>query len=204
VQLCLFVAGLCLVNGCSLKRQAPVKHAFIVEARRPKDANSPNSSATLRVRSLVVAPQFDTRQFVYRNTALNFESDFYHEFLVTPRALFTTQVRLWLDASGLFRAVLDPMSKVEATHSLEGNITDLYADFKDKTAPKSVLAVQFILTNDEGMSPQIVFYRNYRQEVPVERRDAEGLARGWSEALAHILTAFEQDLAKINPRARAQ
>jgi uncharacterized lipoprotein YmbA len=188
-----------LVTGCSLKQAAPVKATFLLEAPRTAPTRPAAGPMTLRVRPIQVAEPFEGREFVYRKSELNFESDFYHGFLVPPRALVTSQLRRWFESSGLCRAVLDPASKADATHTLEGSVTALYGDYRDTAAPKAVLAVQFVLWHEPGAVPQMVFQREYRQEVPLDGRGAEALAKGWSRALTQILTALEGDLPVGKP-----
>jgi cholesterol transport system auxiliary component len=169
---------------------------------RPGAARHGAGGATLRVRSLSVAPPYEERGFVYRTSDLGYESDFYHEFLVTPRSMLTEQVRQWLDASGLFSAVIDSASKAEATHTLEGHVSALYGDVRDKASPKAVLSIEFSLLNHRPGAPEIVFRRRYHQETPADNRSPEALARAWSKGLAQILDALEVELAKVDSVAR--
>jgi ABC-type uncharacterized transport system auxiliary subunit len=127
---------------------------------------------------------------------LGYQTDFYDEFLVAPRSLITEQARQWLGASGLFHFVLDPASKADATHSLEGNVSALYGDYREPASPKAVLAVEFFLMNDQAAAPEIIFHKSYRQEVALENRAPETLAKGWGKALEQVLAALEQDLVK--------
>jgi cholesterol transport system auxiliary component len=191
------LAAALLAGGCSLKKQYPAKHSFLIEAPRVGDARAVAASSVLRVRNLQVAAPFEGKGFVYRNSGLGYQTDFYHEFLVAPRALLTEQTRQWLGASGLFRFVVDPASKTDATHSLEGSVPVLYGDYRDGTMPKAVLAVEFFLVNDQPASPEIVFHKSYRQEVALENRAPETLAKGWGKALGQILSALEQDLTMV-------
>lgn len=197
VFLCLAAIALVALSGCSLKKQYPAKQAFLVEARRSGEARASAASSVLRVRNLNIAAPFEGKGFIYRKSDLNYESDFYHEFLVSPRALFTEQVRQWLGASGVFRFALDPASKADATHSLEGNVQVLYGDYRGSASPKAVLMLEFFLTNEQPAASEIVFHKAYRQEIPLENRAPETLAKGWSKALEQILTALEQDLAGV-------
>lgn len=184
-----------LAGGCSLKKPYPAKHSFLIEAQRVGEARAATASGVLRVRNLQVAAPFEGKGFVSRNSGLGYQTDFYQEFLVAPRALITEQTRQWLGASGLFRFVLDPASKADTTHSLEGNVSALYGDYRDAASPKAVLTVEFFLVNDQPASPEIVFHKSYRQEVPLDNHAPETLAKGWGRALEQILTALEQDLA---------
>ena len=185
---------LALLGGCSLNKANPAKAVFALEARR-EGAAQPHSAAVLRVRPFTAASPFDDRNFFYRVGGLQFEEDFYSEFLVTPRLLVTDQTRRWLSQAQRFRAVLEAGSKADSTHSLEGNITALYADFREPTASKAVLEIRFLLLKDSLASPEIQHDRIYRQEIPLENRQPATLAIGWSKALAQILAALETDLA---------
>jgi len=189
-----------LADGCSLRKAYPAKHTFLLEARRAGDSRASTGSPVLQVRNLRLAAPFDGKGFVYRTTGLGYQSDFYNEFLVTPRTLLTEQVRQWLGASGLFQCVLDPSSKAEQTHSLEGNVSALYGDFRDDAAPKAVLEAEFFLINEQTTSPQIVFHQSYRQQVALRNRAPETLAEGWSKAVEKTLTELEADLAKTLAR----
>ena len=190
----LLLAAALFLEGCSLKKPYPAKQSFLVEARRAGEPRVSATSAMLRVRNLQIAAPFEGRGFVYRNSDLGYQTDFYHEFLVAPRALLTEQTRQWLGASGLFRFVLNPSGKAEATHNLEGNVSALYGDYRISASPKAVLVMEFFLSNDQPASPEIIIHKNYRQEVALENRAPETLAKGWGKALEQILTALEQDL----------
>ena len=185
--------------GCSLKQAAPVKSTYLIEAVRSVQAKSSKDSGTLRVRALQVSEPFDGRGFIYRTGESSFEADFYHEFLVPPAALLTVQVRRWLEASGKFGAVVDSASKADASRSLEGNVTALYGDYREPSAPKAVLEIQFLLLNNRESAPQIGFHTAYRRSVPLDGRGSEALTRAWSGALTQVLTTLEADLPTSNP-----
>jgi len=192
------LAAALLAGGCSLKKQYPAKQTFLVEARRTGDAHASSSPGVLRVRNFQVAAPFEGKGFVYRTSELGYQTDFYHEFLVAPRALLTEQTRQWLGASSLFRFVLGSGSNADATHNLEGNVLALFGDYRESASRQAVLAVEFFLTSEQSTSLEIIFHKSYRQEIPLEDRAPESLAKGWGKALEQILTALEQDLAKLS------
>jgi cholesterol transport system auxiliary component len=196
----LFLASLVLNSGCSLKQKYPAKLCFVIEAKRSGTAPIRTNDTVVQVRSLRMAAPFQGKAFVYRMGELNYESDFYHEFLVSPQLLLTDQVHLWISSSGLFRNVLGGASRAEAGQGLEGNVSELYADFREKSAPKAVLGMQFFLMKEDAGSPQIIFHKVYRQEIAIEQKGPEAIARGWSTALKRILTDLEADLVKQSNR----
>ena len=196
----LAAVALLVAPGCSLKKAYQAKSTYALEATRSQPAGRVASGVVLRVRPFTAVAPFDERVFHYRVEDVRFESDFYNEFVFTPRTLIGDQTRLWLQTASLFGAVLEPASRAEATHSLEGSVTALYADFRDGTAPKAVLEIRFLLLRDSSASQEIVLDKSYRQEVRLENRQPATLATGWSIGLKQVLTALEQDLSlKITP-----
>ena len=198
----LVAVALVLVPGCSLKQAYPAKSTFALEAIRGGTTARASSAVVLRVRPFTAVAPFDERVFRSRVGDVRFEADFYNEFVFSPRTLIGDQTRLWMQSAGLFAAVLEPASKAEATHSLEGSVTALYADLRDAAAPKAVMEIHLLLLKDSSASPEIVLDKTYRQAVPLENRQPATLAAGWSKGLAQILTALEQDLAAKIATAR--
>ena len=96
----------------------------------------------------------------------------------------------------MFQVVADPASKVDATHSLGGNVSALFADYRDASAPKAVLAIDIFVADNRGTTEEIVFQRSYREAITLTDRAPESLVRGWSTALGKILAALEKDLAR--------
>ena len=187
--------------GCSLKKAYQAKSTYALEATRSQPPVRPSSPAVvLRVRPFTAVAPFDERVFHYRVHAVRFESDFYNEFVYSPRTLIGDQTRLWLQSARLFGAVLEPASRAESTHSLEGCVTALHADYRDIKSPVAVMEIRFLLLKDSSASQEIVLDKTYRQEVPLENRQPATLAIGWSNGLKQVLTALEQDLSlKIAP-----
>ncbi len=184
-----------MLGGCSLKQASPAKQTYLLEAVRGGEARSGGSGPVLRVREVHVAPAFEGRGFVYRTSEFGYKSDFYHEFLTAPRNLIAGQLQSWLSASKLFRGVVPLGAAGEATHLISANVSALYGDFRDASAPKAVLAIEFTVSRDGAAGSEVLLHKAYRQEAPISARDAEALAKGWSQALAGIFGALEADMA---------
>jgi cholesterol transport system auxiliary component len=195
----LLLLGIALGTGCSFKKPHPARQTFLLETGRSSGLPVHDAApAILRVRPASVTAPFDDKAFVYRDTDLGYETDFYHQFLVPPRVLLTEVTRQWLSDSGLFLSVLDSSSRVAPTHTLESNVTALYGDYRNPAAPQAVLALRFHLLRETATGPQVQFHRAYHEAIPIERPGAESLARSWSLALERILIAFESDLANLD------
>ena len=83
------VAFAALAVGCSLSRPAPVKQEFLLEVPSPPPL-AKSQPATLQVRAVTVAAPFRGRSFVYRQTDLRYDSDYYTEWVVAPGAMSPT------------------------------------------------------------------------------------------------------------------
>lgn len=201
VSFCLGGA-LLLSAGCiGLERGYPDKRYFVVAATDKIGAANTdvaNPRGVLLVTNLRVSPRYEGRSFVYRRSESSFEADFYNQFLISPGAIFTEEVRRGVAAAGLFQAVIGGASQLEPSQILEGSINALYGDFRDTGSPKAVLEMEFFLSADSASKADIVAHRRYLKSMPVKGSSAEALVRGWSQALDEILGALVADLHSIN------
>ncbi len=201
VPLALVVSS-ALSSGCvSLTKSFPEKHFYSLDAVRPGEQVGPASVAVLKVQRFRISPRFEGKEMVYRTSDTRYESDFYNEWFIFPNAMVTQQAQNWLANAGLFQAVVDSSSSLDATHVLEGNVTALYGDYRQKEAPKAVLDFQVVLINEGASHAEIVFRREYRQVVDMANMSPDTLAGGWNEGLRQILAGLEKDLRKVDLKA---
>ena len=193
VSMALLLAGLCA--GCAGGRSY-TKHQFVLEAARPAQPARPPHDVALTVRDFTIDPAYEGRGLVYRKGESEYESDFYHEFLIAPPALLSSQTRNWLYRSGLFKTVLEPGSLVEPTHLLEGTVLVLYGDFRDQKTPRAVIQIRFFLITGTRAQPQVVFTRDYQASREAQAPTADALVAAFDRCLEQILSALEDDLAK--------
>ena len=190
----ILLALLMLLAGCgSLEKPYPVKKDYVFEVSRPGGTAPTDAAAILLIRRFRTAPPYENQGFVYRTGELQYESDFYNVFFSPPAALLADQTRQWLEASRLVGLVVGPGLQAEPTHSLEGQVYALYGDYRRPDEPRAVLGIQFFVSRLSD-SPEVVFHKDYRQEVPVTGRAPEALAAAWNRALQQILTSLEADL----------
>jgi ABC-type uncharacterized transport system auxiliary subunit len=193
------VALLASVAGCvSVEKSYPDKRYFVLEAKRNESAANPKAGGVLLVATLRVSPRYEGRSFVYRIGDASFESDFYNQFLVSPGALLTEEVRRAASQAEVAQHVIGTASQLEPTHVLEGTIDALYGDFRDVAAPKAVLEMEFFLSKESASKAEIVRRKRYAKSVPVNGRTAEALVKGWNDALNEILAALVADLRAVN------
>ena len=201
----LALALLVALGGCiELNKSYPEKQFYSLDAGRVSAQASPIPGTILKVRRFPIAPQFEGRELVYRTGELQYESDFYHEWFVSPGAMFTQQIQNWMAASGLFQTVLDGSSVLEETHLLEGSIIALYGDVREKASPNAVMEMRVRLVQENGARSTVVFQQDYRQTIAVADGSPDALVAGWNEELRRILTALEEDLHRTDLLARSR
>lgn len=187
------------LTGCfNFNKSFPEKHLFVLSASRSEGLSLSKSDAVLRIRRFRVSPRFEGKGFVYRKGNLNYTSDFYNEFFISPASMIAEEVDKWLKGSGLFQYVTSSSSPVEPTVELEGVISALYGDYRDTKVPSAVLEIQFFLVRNVSSRPVIVFQKTYYEETLIKGNSPDTLVAGWNLALEHILTQFEKNLKDLN------
>ncbi|MGH7900444.1 MAG: ABC-type transport auxiliary lipoprotein family protein [Thermodesulfobacteriota bacterium] len=199
--LLLFIGMMLFISlvGCAkLERNYPQRNYYILNVPDEHQNTAPVSGTVLEITRFQISPSFSGREFVYRKGDSSYESDFYNQFFRAPVLVITDEVREWFSESGAFKNVVDPTVNVNASYALQGNISELYADYRMPTSPKAVMAIQFFLTDETSVNSQIIFQNNYRREVTISTTSPDELVKGWNEALVQILAALNDDINKLD------
>ena len=192
-------ALLVFCSGCvSFERGYPDQHYFVIEVKRNVDPPTTSGNGVVEVAEVLISPRYTEKSFVYRTSEARYESDFYNLFLVAPSALMTEEIRKGLAQSHVFRHVIGSSNQLQPTHVLQAAVSGLYGDFRDGSAPKAVLEMEFFLTKEADGRSQIIMEKSYAKTVDVSRRSPEALVQGWSRALEEILSALVTDLKSAN------
>ena len=183
-----------LFSGCvSIERSYPDKRYFVFDLSFKASRQDPADSGILQIASARVSPRYADRNFVYRRSDTRFESDFYNQFLISPAALVTEELRRQLSQAGIFKFVVGSANPLAPTHTMETMVNTLYGDFRDLKAPKAVIEMEFFLTQEASPSG-IVFHKLYQRIVPVQERNPEALVQGWNRGLEAISGSLISDL----------
>ena len=192
--------AIAIVAGCSLTRPSPVKNTFLLDPPNPPAAAAPKP-ATLRIGTFNVSAAYRDRAFTYRTGDVKFESDFYNEFFVAPGPMVGQATTRALAAANVFtRVVPAGTAPEEGDFVLEGFVSDLYADTRDKPAA-AVVGINFYLTRTAFPS-SVVWSRDYRERVALSASTPEALASAWNEALGIVLRKLAQDLGALEVTQR--
>ena len=184
-----------LVVGCGgLTRPAPVKNLFLLEAPAPAAVAQPKQ-ASLRVGTITVSAPFRGRNFVYRDSDLQYTNDFYSEFLVPPASMIGEATARALEHARVFARVAAPGTPSDADYVLDGFVSALYGDVRNAAKPAAELAITYYLTGADGASP--FWSKDYRRSVPVASNTPAAFATALSSAFGEIVTELVRDLAAV-------
>ncbi len=196
----LSVAALALVavalvaTGCSLSRPVPVKQTYLIEAAAP--AAGRTRPETLRIGTFKVAAPYRSKEFVYRETDLRFETDYYTEFLVAPAAMIGEGTARALEAARVFARVVPPGAQPDGDLILDGFVGALYGDSREAGKPAAELAITFYLSRTDAATSVPFWTKEYRRRVPVAKA-ADGYAAALSAAFSEIVAELARDLAGV-------
>lgn len=195
------VVFLTAATGCSFTRPSLERQSFALSAdrsasERPAQSAPTRSPATLKVGRISMQPPYGGTSFVYRTSELRYEIDPYNGFFSSPGDLLGFQIAQWLNRSGRFASVREPASPLTGDYVLEGLVTELYGDIRDRQAPSAVVSLTLYMRR-AGADGAPVFERAYTQRVAMGNASAGALARAYGAALSRILGALEHDLAAV-------
>jgi cholesterol transport system auxiliary component len=188
--------SLALVGCIHLNKSYPEKRTFVLDVTSEAEPQAPDSTVVLKVRKFRVSTSFAGRAMVYRIGELQYETDFYDEWLVPPSTLVTEQVHDWMARTGRYGVVLAGSNHVEPTHLLEGTVTEFYGDYRSANPFKAMLGIELRLL-EAADAGHVILRRTYHQEVPLSDRSPDGLAAGLTQALRLVLVDFERALAGV-------
>jgi cholesterol transport system auxiliary component len=183
-----------LVPGCSLTRPQPAKRRFLLEPPMPA-AGGRTQPFTVRIGTMGVAAPYRDRAMVYRVSELKYESDFYHEFFVSPSAMVAEATARALVASRTFARVIPPgVAGDEGDFILEGFVDALYADGRVAGKAEAEVAVSYFATR-AAFPGGVVWSGSYRERTPVAGTQPDAVADALNASLGRVLAALVRDLA---------
>lgn len=190
----LFMTGCALLlSGCfdlGLSRETPQQRRYVLEAPRAEPAPG-RGRGHLEVRAFHAAGAYAGRSFVYRVVGQEVESDYYHEFQQGPGQAVSEVTRAWLAASGIFATVRGGGSRVAADLILEGDVLELYGDYREATAA-AVLSVEFTLIDRDRQA--VIYHETLSARSYLPDQEPANLVAGWNGCLAEILVELEAGL----------
>lgn len=177
---------------------ADPRHYYLMEVQREGNPQSEIQDVTLLVRSFALSPGYHSKELTYRTGRSLYESDYYNQFIIDADSQITEQTQQWLIHSGIVAHVASPGSAMSATHLLEGNITQLYGDFRDKANPQAVMSITFYLLDITGQTPKTIMSKAFDVTIPIAEAKAESVIEAYNQGLKQILGKLELSMQKLD------
>ena len=209
-QVCSILIGclLCLATvGCvSTKYVEQKQYLFTIKTLPEKKVK--NNNCSVFVDHVTAVSPFDQLDFLYRIKSGRYLTDYYNGFLVSPTEQLEAIIINYLKASGNFNIDSNNTSMMSiASDKLKVQITELYADYRDNTNPKALVALRFILTRSVDDKSIVVFDKVFYGRVSIKEKNTASLLAAWNIGLQDIIksaiSALNATLAK-NPCVSAK
>jgi len=188
-------ALLIALAGCSVTRTSPVKQMYLLEPPLPSAPVAKTQPGALRIDAFNVASPYRGRSFVFRTTDLQFESDFYNEFIVSPAANIADATAHGLQRAKAFDQVLAPGAPVDADWLLEGFVSALYGDNRQAGRPAADVTISYFLSRAEGGRGVPFWTRQYAKRVEYSGTSASAYAEAVNKAVGEIIGELARDLS---------
>ena len=189
------------LTGCGslVSRPAPVKHTFLLDPPLPPAAAGVQKTAVLRVGAINVAAPFRGKSFVYRQSALGYENDYYNEFFVPPATMLADATAKSLAAAKVFQRVVPAgAAGNEGDFLLDGFVSALYGDARQAGRTMAEVTVTFYLTPMATLGGNPVWTHEYTQRAPLAAATPEALAEAMNAAVGAVLRDLASDLANAD------
>lgn len=182
-----------LLYGCGPKRESSVIRRYSLQIEKP-DKSTVTFDKTLNIRTFDIAEQFASNSLVYRLSPIEYEIDYYKEFVTSPDTIITQQFQIYLDSTNLFNAVTAPASLIDSDFYLEGQIRKLYADVSDKKKPAAVIEIKIHILKKTKSSEKLWFSKTYSASKELKERTTDHLISAYNQCLKMILSEFTDNL----------
>jgi cholesterol transport system auxiliary component len=180
------------LGGCSVfpdRPHLPVRR-FDLNPQRPQRRVAPRGAGVLLLRHLRGVPGLQELGLRRARADGGFDIAPYDEWLAPPADLAERALRNWLQASGLFTAVVAPGSRADHTLVLEAQLTRLEALPSTAEARAGIAGVMLL---ERGASTRVLTTFDVEGRAPLRTSaDASAEAAAMEAALADAFAAVEQ------------
>jgi hypothetical protein len=198
LQKIVFALLLSGIWNCSVvpEKKNPEKRSYLISADRQKFTRGKEKFEYIKVNKFKISSYYEGKGFVYKNSEVNVESDFYNEFLTFPVANFQEIFNSWVVDTNIGKLAPGVVAE-EKLFYIGGHILSLYGDFSDSKKPAAILDLDIYL--QKASDSTIIYKKTYKKVISISSTNPEDLVKGWNVATTEILLELEKDVRKINP-----
>ena len=168
----------------SKKTPAIETYSFAPITAQAKHTAAPNNPV-IRMMPASISPEFSNDSFIYRVSETQYLIDPYRQFLSSPNAEVSAYLHNALTPT-LHATLIASDNLMTAGFMLQENITALYADYQNKSAPEAVMTIQFIVYQCKGGETIQLDTITLSERTPIAPNDP-----------ASLIKAYQTDLDKM-------
>lgn len=167
---------------------------YVIDVDRGLKEHDRSEGRVLYLAPVVVTSQFRAKNIVFKVEDNAFQPQPDHEFFDTPEEMFTVQLQRWLTKTGFFKRVVVDKSQ-QADYLLEVALTGLYGDKREGLPAKSILEMQFFMTDLHATSEEVVFQTGLHIDIDIAETTPSNTVNGWKTGLKKLMSTLEDDLS---------
>lgn len=171
-----------------------VPQYYVVDVDRGAVAENFVRDRVLRIEPVRVTSHFRGQTLIFKVGKNEYQAQPPHQFFSQPSDMFTSQLKRWLEKTGLFSQVVTN-EDVPADMVLETAVTALYGEQRNNYSPQAVLEMQFFLAPVDQNNAQSIFETGFRMEVNIPETTPGNVVIGWRVGLDELLLTLEDDLS---------
>ena len=194
---CLVLLSLPILFAACVSLKQPVDKIeyYTLEYPPPQIETLKPLPAVIRMDRFTAAPPYNTSQIIYRDQSFKRNAYIYYRWQTNPGAIVTTLLNRDIKNSGLFKAVLDPISRFSPSYIIEGTVDEFF-EWDTRSEWKAILTVSIVLTekNVNNIKSRILFQKTYRKAEICQQKRPKALAEAMSQALSKISEAMIKDV----------
>lgn len=195
----LILLAVFLVTGCfGGATTAPMTvRYYTLEYPPPLSEGKILHDAVIRWERFTAAPDFNSRDMVYRSQPFVRDTYRYYRWSTAPADMAQGLLLRDLRQAGIFRAVLSPDDQGDARYTLYGHVEE-FLQRDEKGASLASVIVSITLVEARKAEPGgIILQTTYRLSEPLASRGPQEMAKGMSAAMAKLSAALLKDFSTL-------
>ena len=179
--------------GCSSEISA--QKSYSLQVQRQGDAVSQHCDSSIKVARFTASKPYGYKWFVYCKDDMQFETDYYNQFLLSPDEAVQEQTFGWLSSSAAWENVLRWNEQADYQYELKGHIKALYGDFSREGDFRAVVEIEFLLA--EKATGELVLDETFSASIPFNEKTPEALLCAYVAGVEDVLTYLEEKLLSV-------
>lgn len=184
-------AFMLLSSGCVKlwQKNLDIK-TYMVEVTRDTQPLEKPLAEKLWIEDIHVLPPYNIRNLILRESDVEFTPSYYTELLMSPAENFRNGFYGWFSDSGIFKTV-SVVNRAGMSRRMVATVMDFYGDTVEN---KAVLRIKVSLFDEKTKGVNVLFSKDYLQQVEIPETSAEKLIRAYNQAFTLILADCEKDV----------